>query len=261
MQTSHFLFYTTDDQSEPRPLAGQSDQQPRKRSTSVTQQIPVPASKVVVDEIEGFPTETGENLTIGMSSVAHVDADEASRAPHHGRRRRRSSSPYLYGDDMLESRFMASPPMASLPVSIVTTSTASGVSSDMDEEEVDAMVDERNSWFNVIVNHSNDSSMENDEQDEEEYGEMALWDGIFWLEACRSISRSVGWFQLLSVVEGVREEAYRAGMWFAVSSSYPPTPPLPHWISSGSTTSWPRSPTPPSPLSPTYSVAPTLIAQ
>jgi hypothetical protein len=141
--------------------------------------------------------------------------------------------------------------MASLPATIVTTATASSGSSDMEDEE----------------------EMENDDEEvEEEYNEMALWDGIFWLEACRSMSRSVGWFQLLSVVEGVREEAYRAGMWFAVSStSYPPpTPPL-HWRSSGiassgsssnSTTNWPRSPSPPPPpLSPTYAVATTLIAQ
>jgi hypothetical protein len=143
---------------------------------------------------------------------------------------------------------MASPSsMASLPATIVTNSTASSGSSDMDNEE----------------------EIDNDEEIEEEYSEMALWDGIFWLEACRSMSRSVGWFQLLSVVEGVREEAYRAGMWFAVSStSYPPPPPT-LWTSHGmgssgsssSTTNWPRTPPPPPPLSPTYSVTTTLIAQ
>lgn len=42
-----------------------------------------------------------------------------------------------------------------------------------------------------------------------------LWDGIFWLEACLAVSRCVGFFQLGTVMEGVREEAYRAGVLFA----------------------------------------------
>ena len=62
---------------------------------------------------------------------------------------------------------------------------------------------------------------------EEEANELALWDGIFWLEACRSISRSVTFFHLSSLVEGVREEAYRAGMWFAAGSLHLPPPPPP----------------------------------
>ena len=81
---------------------------------------------------------------------------------------------------------------------------------------------------------------------EDETNELALWDGIFWLEACRSISRSVTWFRLSSLVEGVREEAYRAGMWFAAGSMHlPPPPPPPQ---SPPPLSNPSSPSPPSDL-------------
>ena len=45
--------------------------------------------------------------------------------------------------------------------------------------------------------------------DEEE--DAALWDGVFWLEATMAMVRSVEWFKLGTVVEGVREEAFRAG--------------------------------------------------
>jgi hypothetical protein len=51
--------------------------------------------------------------------------------------------------------------------------------------------------------------------DEEECPDRALWDGIFWLEACLAVSRSVEWFQLDTIMEGVREEAFRAGILFA----------------------------------------------
>lgn len=50
---------------------------------------------------------------------------------------------------------------------------------------------------------------------EEECPDRALWDGIFWLEACLAFSRSVEWFQLTTLVAGVREEAFRAGIMFA----------------------------------------------
>jgi hypothetical protein len=49
--------------------------------------------------------------------------------------------------------------------------------------------------------------------------ERALWDGVFWLEATMAMVRSVEWFQLGTIVEGVREEAFRAGIWLASPSS------------------------------------------
>jgi hypothetical protein len=54
-----------------------------------------------------------------------------------------------------------------------------------------------------------------DEDEDPSLEERALWDGLFWLEATMAIARSVEWFQLGTVVEGVREEAFRAGIWLA----------------------------------------------
>jgi hypothetical protein len=50
--------------------------------------------------------------------------------------------------------------------------------------------------------------------------ERALWDGMFWLEATTAMVWSVEWFQLGTVVEGVREEAFRAGLWLAANPSW-----------------------------------------
>jgi hypothetical protein len=52
-------------------------------------------------------------------------------------------------------------------------------------------------------------------EEEEACLERALWDGVFWLEARKAMVRSVEWFQLGTIVEGVREEAFRAGIWLA----------------------------------------------
>ena len=97
-----------------------------------------------------------------------------------------------------------------------------------------------------------DTGYHSDDDDESllyegETNELALWDGIFWLEATRSISRSVSWFRLSSLVEGVREEAYRAGMWFAAGSMHLPPPPPPPPQSPPSR-SMPSSAPPPSDL-------------
>ena len=43
--------------------------------------------------------------------------------------------------------------------------------------------------------------------------DRVLWDGIFWFEACLAVRRSVDWFQINSIIDGVREEAlFRAGV-------------------------------------------------
>jgi hypothetical protein len=54
-----------------------------------------------------------------------------------------------------------------------------------------------------------------DEDEDPSLEERALWDGLFWLEATMAMVRSVEWLQLGTVVEGVREEAFRAGIWLA----------------------------------------------
>ena len=43
--------------------------------------------------------------------------------------------------------------------------------------------------------------------------DRVLWDGIFWFEACLAVRRSMDWFQLNTIIDGVREEALvRAGI-------------------------------------------------
>ena len=42
--------------------------------------------------------------------------------------------------------------------------------------------------------------------------DQTLWDGIFWLEACMAVCKSVECFQLGTIMEGVREEAFKAGI-------------------------------------------------
>ena len=49
--------------------------------------------------------------------------------------------------------------------------------------------------------------------------DRALWEGIFWMEACIAVSRPVEWLQLNTFMEGVREIAYEAGALFALGSS------------------------------------------
>jgi hypothetical protein len=54
-----------------------------------------------------------------------------------------------------------------------------------------------------------------DEEEDACLEEQALWDGLFWLEATVAMVRSVEWFQLGTIADAVREEAFRAGIWLA----------------------------------------------
>lgn len=55
-------------------------------------------------------------------------------------------------------------------------------------------------------------------QSSESPDETALWDGIFWLEACMAIAKPVEWLKLNTVMDGVREEAFKAGVFIAAAN-------------------------------------------
>ena len=69
----------------------------------------------------------------------------------------------------------------------------------------------------IIIDDDNDSSISSMTSRQVEApsfpSDRVLWDGIFWLEAFYAVRRSVDWFQLNSIIDGVREEAlFRAGI-------------------------------------------------
>jgi hypothetical protein len=66
----------------------------------------------------------------------------------------------------------------------------------------------------IRVNNNMDfiSSDEIVDESLRECPDRVLWDGIFWMEACLAVRRSVDWFQLNTIIDEVREEAFRAGI-------------------------------------------------